>query len=52
MRAIRLRLVVGWTQWEKILRTLDRLLQAAQELLEVGVALDEIDFRSIDDQQI
>src|ERR1700688_3082395 len=44
--------LVGCAQREEILRALDRLLQAAQELLEVGVAFDEIDFRGIDDEQV
>ena len=44
--------LLGCAQWEEVLRALDRLLQAAQELLEVVVALDEIDFRGIDDEQV
>src|ERR1700730_5375216 len=39
-------------QWEEVLRALDRLLQAAQKLLKIGIAFDKIDFRSIDDQQV
>src|SRR5579862_4993003 len=39
-------------QRKKILRPLNRLLQAAQELLEVGIAFDEIDFRGVDHKQV
>jgi hypothetical protein len=39
-------------QGKEILRALDGILEAAKELPEVGVALDEIDLRSIDDQQV
>src|SRR5438094_6786231 len=37
---------------QEILRALDRILQAAQELLEIGAALDEVDLRSVDHQQV
>jgi hypothetical protein len=37
------------TEWQEVLRAFYRLLQAAKKLLQVGVALDEIDFRGIDD---
>src|SRR5580692_3215693 len=44
--------LLGGAQREEVLRALDRLLQAAQKLLKVGVALDEIDFRGIDYEQV
>ena len=37
---------------KKILRSLHRLAQAAQELLQILVALDEIDLRGVHDEQI
>jgi hypothetical protein len=46
------RSLLGRAQREEVLSALDRLPQTAQELLEVGVAFDEIDFRCVDDQQI
>lgn len=40
------------TERQKILRALDGLLETAEELLEVIVSFDEIDFGSVDDQEI
>src|SRR5579885_3714853 len=40
------------TEREEILRALDRFLETAKELLQVFVARDEVDFRSVDDQKI
>jgi hypothetical protein len=37
-------------QWKEVLRSFDRILEAPEELLEVGTALDEIDVRSVDHQ--
>src|SRR6266849_703068 len=40
------------SEGKKILRPFDGVLEAAKQLLEIGVAIDEINVRSIDDQQI
>ena len=37
---------------QEVLRALDWFAQAAEKLLEIGVAFDEIDFRGVDDQLI
>src|SRR3990170_1134018 len=42
----------GVPQRQEVLRALHRLLETLQELLQVRVAPDEIDFRGIDDEQI
>src|ERR1700691_3793434 len=42
----------GSAQGEEVLRAFDRVLQTAQELLEVGTALDEVNIRGVDHQQI
>src|SRR5580704_19700425 len=39
-------------QWQEVLRPLDRLRHLAQQLLQVFVAVDEINVRSVDDQQV
>src|SRR2546427_9689316 len=40
------------SEGKKILCPFDGVLEAAKELLQIGVAIDEINVRSIDDQQI
>src|SRR2546422_7808132 len=40
------------SEGKKILCPFDGVLEAAKELLEIGVAIDEINVRSVDDQQI
>src|SRR5260370_25237743 len=45
-------LLVRGAERKEVLRALDGILQPAEQLLQVFAALDEINFRSIDDQQI
>src|SRR5260370_27139046 len=40
------------SEGKEILCPFDGVLEAAEELLEIGVAIDEVNVRSIDDQQI
>ena len=39
-------------EWQEILRAFDRFLKAAEKLLQIFAAFDEIDFGSVDDQQV
>ena len=42
----------GGAQRQEILRAFDGVLEAAEERLEVGAALDEVDVGGVDDQKI
>jgi hypothetical protein len=42
-------LLFGGAEGQEVLRAFDGILKAAEELLEVGAALDEIDVRGVDD---
>lgn len=44
--------LLGRSEWKKVLRAFDRFLQTSQQVLEVFAALDEIDVRGVDNEEV
>ena len=44
--------LVGGSEGEEVLSAFHGILEAAEQLLQIFVAFDEIDFGSVDDQKI